>query len=373
VTDTPIPYGRQSVEEDDVEAVVDALRSDWLTTGPRVRQFEEALERRTGAPAAVVSSGTAALHLAYAALDIGPGDEVITSPLTFAATATAALALGASVRFADIDEATGNIDPELIEVGDRTRAITVVDYAGSPVDVDAVRARTGELPIVADAAHSVGAELRGRPVGTLATLTTLSFHPVKTFTTAEGGAVLGDPARVERVRRLRSHGMEKNEDTAREGPWAYEIKEIGFNYRITDLQCALGISQMNKLDRFLERRAAIAARYDEALRDVAALRLPTPPEDVRSAWHLYVVRVQNPARRRAFFERLHARGIRVQVHYVPVYWHPIFAERGFTRGLCPQAEAFYAAAISLPIYPGLSDDEQSRCIDVVREEAKRVL
>jgi UDP-4-amino-4,6-dideoxy-N-acetyl-beta-L-altrosamine transaminase len=367
------PYGRQSISEADVARVSAALTSDFLTTGPAVRAFEDGLCRATGAGHAVaVSSGTAALHAAYHVLGLGPGDELLTSPLSFAATANAALYCGAEVRFADVERDTGLIDPVAVEaaITPRTRALVAVDYAGQPADYDALRAiaeRRG-LALVADAAHSLGARLRGRPVGTLADLSCTSFHPVKPITTGEGGAILVDDAdRAARLRRFRSHGIEAPAPESEE-PWLGRQVELGFNYRITDLQCALGSSQLERLEAFVGRRAALAARYDAALARIPGLVRPTLRPDRSSGWHLYVVEVPAEDRRRVYLA-LHAAGVKVQVHYVPIYRHPFYAARGHRPGACPNAEARYAGSLSLPLYPELGDDD----LDTIVDRLARVL
>jgi UDP-4-amino-4,6-dideoxy-N-acetyl-beta-L-altrosamine transaminase len=376
-----IPYGRQSVDEDDIEAVARVLRSDYLTTGPALAAFEEDLQLATRARHAVaVSSGTAALHSAYAAAGIGPGDEVVTSPLTFAATANAALYLGARPVFVDVDAETGTIDPAAVEaaITPRTRAVVAVDFAGLPADYEALRAiaaRRG-LRLIADAAHSLGATYEGAPVGTLADLTILSFHTVKAITTGEGGAVLtDDDAAAEFVRSFRTHGIVRAPASLRraDGPWHQEMQALGFNYRLTDMQAALGSSQFRKLDRFIARRREIADRYDRALSDVGGISLPGRREGSESAWHLYVLRVDDPARRRPFFEALRERGLGVQVHYMPVYHHPYYQDLGYVRGLCPRAEDFSARSVSIPLYPALTDDQVARVVEAVEQAAREVL
>lgn len=372
-----IPYGRQSIDEEDVAAVSDVLRSDFLTTGPAIPAFERAIATASGAPYAVaVNSGTAALHAMYFAAGIGPGDEIITSPLTFAATANAALYLGASVRFSDVDASTGNLDPALVEhqIRDRTKAIVAIDYAGQPADYDALGAiaeRHG-LVLLADAAHSLGATDRGRPVGALADASAFSFHPVKPITTGEGGAVVtADAELASRARRFRTHGITREPDDMErdDGPWFYEQHDLGFNYRLTDLQAALGTSQLRHLDRFVNRRREIAAAYDSQLADLAGLELPTVRHGADPGWHLYVVMVRDEMKRRRFFERLHELGLGVQVHYIPVYAHPYYRRLGFEPGTCPIAEDRYARSISLPIFPRLSDDELADVIERVRTAA----
>lgn len=369
-----IPYGRQWLDDDDIAAVVEVLRSDYLTIGPAVGRFERALTDATGAAHAVaLNSGTSALHAMYFAAGIGPGNEIITSPLTFAATANAALYLSATVRFVDVESDTGNLDPDLVEdaITERTKAIVPVDFAGHPADYDRLRtiADQHSLKLLADAAHSLGATYKGRPVGTLADATELSFHPVKPVTTAEGGAVVtDDPELARRAARFRTHGITKDASELEhtdEGPWWYEQHGLGFNYRITDVQAALGASQLRKLERFIKRRRDIAAMYDEALAGIDGLELPGRRADVEPGWHLYVVRTRDPNHRRPLFERLRAEGLGVQVHYLPVYWHPYYAQLGYRRGECHVAESYYSRALSLPVFPAMQDDDVARVIDVV--------
>jgi perosamine synthetase len=376
-----IPYGRQLIDEDDVAAVAAVLRSDFLTTGPAVPAFESALSAVTGTRHAVaVNSGTAALHATYFASGVGPGDEVITSPLTFAATANAALYLGATVRFADVDAATGNLDPGSVEraLTDRTKAVVAVDYAGQPADYDALRSAIGDRPValLADGAHSLGATDRDRPVGTLADATTLSFHPVKPITTAEGGAIVTDDADIAHAcARFRTHGVTKDpsELLANDGPWYYEQHDLGYNYRLTDLQAALGRSQLRRLDQFLARRRAIADRYTNELADVDALERPAVRDGVVPGWHLYVVMVREASRRREFFECLRSLGLGVQVHYLPVYRHPYYQRLALDQEPCVNAEDRYERSVSLPIHPSMSDVDVDRVVDAVRRAAGQVL
>jgi UDP-4-amino-4,6-dideoxy-N-acetyl-beta-L-altrosamine transaminase len=375
-----LAYGRQWIEDDDVAAVAAATTSDHLTTGPYVARLERDLCAATTARHAVaMNSGTAALHAAYAAAGLGPGRELVTSPLTFAATANAALYLGASVRFADVSSDTGNLDPAAAAaaIGPRTGLVTAVDYAGHPADYPALRtAIGGRCRLVADAAHAIGSALAGRPAGTLGDLTCLSFHPVKTITTGEGGAVLTDDAQMAAyAARFRSHGIERDLAAmpGAEGPWWYEQRELGFNYRITDIQCALGSSQLAKLGAFVTRRREIAARYNAAFAGIAGLELPATRTGGKPAWHLYALRVRDAGRRRPLFERLRALGLGVQVHYIPVYWHPFYQQLGYRRGMCPIAEDFYAREISLPMYPRLSDGEIASVIERVLEAVRELL
>jgi perosamine synthetase len=369
-----IPYGRQTIEDDDVEAVVKALRSDFLTTGPEVEAFERELAEACGAKHAIaVANGTAALHCAYAAAQLQPGDEVVTTPLTFSATSNMLLALGARPVFADVDEATLCLDPAAAEraITPRTRAIAAVDFAGNPAplaELKELALRKG-LSFVEDAAHAVGAKLHGRPVGSWADLTTFSFHPVKTITTGEGGAVLcDDAAMATRARDFRNHGMVR--DPARlerqDGPWYYEVQSLGFNYRITDLQCALGRSQLRKLARFVERRAQIVAQYRAALAGIDALVLPARTAGAEPAWHLFPVRLRagEEARRRTF-AALREQGILPQVHYVAVNEMPLYRRLGYDAAQTPIALAASRSILSLPLFPSLSDADVSRVVDAL--------
>jgi len=366
-----LPYGRQSIDEDDIAAVVEALRSDWLTTGPRVGSFEAALAAATGSREAVaVSSGTAALHLAMLALRIGPGDEVIVPTLTFAASANCVTYCGGTPVFADVDASTLLIDPTAVArlITPRTRAIIAVDFAGQPCDYPALRAIADAhgLALVADACHSLGASLDGRPSGSLADLTCFSLHPVKHITTGEGGAVTTDDELLaRRLRSLRNHGVtaDRREREAT-GAWFYEMTELGFNYRLSDIACALGESQLRKLPAWIERRQELAARYDaklgEALPGVG--RLTTRP-GVSHAYHLYVTRV---ADRDTVFGLLRGAGIGANVHYIPVHLHPYYRERfGTCPGLCPVAEAAYAEIVSLPLFPQMGNADVDYVVDVL--------
>jgi dTDP-4-amino-4,6-dideoxygalactose transaminase len=370
-----LPYGRQSIDESDIAAVTEVLRGDWLTTGPAVAEFENALSGWTGGvPCVSVTSGTAALHVAYAAAGAGPGTEVITSPLTFVATAATAVLQGATVVFADISDDTGNLDPAAADaaLSARTRAVTAVDYAGHPADYDGLRKVTerANTLLIGDAAHSLGSTYRGVPVGALADLTTFSFFPTKNATTGEGGAVAAaDPELLDRARRFRNHGLVRERELMRapdEGGWHQEVHAFGLNYRLPDLLCALGTSQLRRLAEFKARRAELVARYNTLLADVPGLRLPRPRPEAVPMWHLYAVRVLD-GRRREVYDRMRAAGIGVQVNYLPAYRHPVFADLGYQRGRCPAAEAFYAEQLSLPLFPGLTDAEQDRVVGALHE------
>jgi dTDP-4-amino-4,6-dideoxygalactose transaminase len=369
-----IPYGRHDIDPSDVAAVEAVLRGDWLTTGPAVSAFEEAISAVTGrTPAVAVSSGTAALHVAYAAAGIGPGDEVITPPLTFVATQATAALLGARIVFADVNPDTGCIDAAsaAAAITPRTRAITAVDYAGHPADMDALRVLCDEhgLLLVEDAAHSIGTVYRGRPVGALADLTTLSFFPTKNVTSGEGGAVLAsDPGLLERARRFARQGLVRESEQFQittEGPWHQEVHEFGLNYRLPDVLAALGTSQLRRLPSFKARRSAIKERYDEAFAGLQGVTVPHCEPDVDPMWHLYPLRVPADRRTEAFVQ-LRSSGIGVQVNYIPAYWHPAFDPTQYPRGLCPNAEAYYAREISLPLHTRLTDTEVDDVIGAVR-------
>lgn len=356
-----IPYGRQTIDDDDIAAVVDVLRSDWLTTGPAVERFEADVCAYTGARHGVaVSNGTAALHAAMFALNIGPGDEVIVPPMTFAASANCILYQGGTPVFADVDAATLLVDPAAVEaaITPCTKAIIAVDYAGQPCDWDALRATADRhhLALVADGCHALGASYKGRRVGTLADITVFSFHPVKHITTGEGGmAVTSDAQLAARMRAFRGHGITTTaSQREKSGAWFYEMTELGYNYRITDFQCALGSSQLKKLDAWIDKRNELAQAYETALTGQDSIRPLKCREDVRHAYHLYVVRTPE---RDALFRHLRANGIGANVHYVPVHLHPYYRNVAGTReGLCPVAEAAYREILTLPLWPGMSKE-----------------
>lgn len=374
-----LPYGKQSIDEADVKSVADTLLSDYLTTGPKVSEFEAALCAHSGAKYAIaVNSGTAALHCAYYACGLGSGDSLVTSPMTFAATTNAALYLGARPIFADIDPDTGLIDPESVRerMDSRTRLIVPIDFAGQPADYTELREISDETNclLVADAAHSMGATYNGEKVGVLADATCTSFHPVKPCTTGEGGAILTSEARVAEVARsFRTHGIEHTDCHIDDGPWVGEQRHLGFNYRLTDIQCALGISQLPKLEGFIKRRRRIADRYEQAFTEAHGFETLTRRSNRESGWHLYVIKVLEPIRRKKFFEALREAGILVQVHYIPVYWHPYYRSIGYQKGLCPKAEDFYSRILSIPIFPAMSDDDVDFSIETIQRVAKEIL
>lgn len=369
-----IPYSTQDITDADIKAVSRVLKEPFLTQGPAVERFEKKVASIAGTKYAVaLSSGTAALHGAYAAAGLTEKDEVIMPALTFAATANAALYLNATPIFADIDSSTGLIDVKDVEkkITKRTKAIVGVDYSGRPVAYRALRtlAKKYGLVLISDAAHSFGATYYGKPVGGQADLTTFSFHPLKSITTAEGGAVVTNNKNYfEALIAFRTHGITKDSAklTRVEGPWYHEMQSLGYNYRLTDIQAALGENQLTRLSSFIKKRRALAARYQKLLATIPGIVLP-PPERTHetSAWHLYPIQV-DPKKRRAIFEALRAGGVGVQVHYLPVYRHPFYEKLGHTPGPCPNAEAFYAREISIPIFPGLTRQGQDTVVRALK-------
>lgn len=369
-----LPYGHQCIDTSDIVAVNQALCSDWLTTGPKVREFEKAFAQFTGAAEAVaVNSGTAALHAAMDALGVGPGDEVIVPAMTFAATANCAVYQGATPVFADVSATTLLIDPADVEakITKNTLAIVAVDYAGQPCEYDALRrlARRYGLGLVADACHSLGASYRGVAVGQLADLNVFSLHPVKAMTTGEGGVVTTASFETShRMRRFRNHGISADHfSREQQGSWLYDMVDLGYNYRLSDLQCALGLSQLQRLSSWLARRRAIAQRYDTAFADLVGVEPLTVRPDCEHAYHLYVIRLDRrclEADRGRIFAALRAEGIGVNVHYRPVHLHPYYRERfGTQPGMCPRAEAAYEEVLSLPLFPAMTEKDVGDVID----------
>jgi UDP-4-amino-4,6-dideoxy-N-acetyl-beta-L-altrosamine transaminase len=372
-----LPYAHQVVDERDIAEVIQALRSDWLTTGPKVGEFERTLAAMVHAEEAVaVSSGTAALHVAALAAGIGPGDEVITTPLTFVATANSIRYVGGTVVFADVDPISLNLSPDQVKasITKWTKAIIPVDFTGQPADLDEILALAAEhnLTVIEDAAHALGASYRGRLVGSISHLTTFSFHPVKHITTGEGGAVTtNDPALAERVRLFRNHGISADfRKREQQGSWYYEMQDLGFNYRLTDIQCGLGLSQLGKLASWVERRSRIAERYAEGFAGIPEIEVPTVDPDRESAWHLYIIRL-NLDRLRVgrdqIFRALRAENIGVNVHYIPVPWHPYYQRLGYAKGQWPVAESAYERLISLPMWAGMSDADVDDVVLAVRK------
>lgn len=372
-----IPYGRQDIREEDIAAVAEVLRSDWLTQGPAVPRFEQAVAARCGAGFGVAAnSATSSLHLACLALGLSSGGRLWTTPNTFVASANCGRYCGAEVDFVDIDADTLNLSPQALQhklerVGPPD-VLVAVDFAGLPCDLAAIHelARNYGFRVIEDASHAIGASYQGRPVGDgrYADITVFSFHPVKIITTGEGGMSLcNDAALAERMARLRSHGIVRDERIAREqGPWAYEQVELGFNYRMTDIQAALGLAQLARLEEYVAARRRLADRYDRLLAGLP-LRTPARLADAQSAWHLYVIRLDDTRCRRVVFERLRAAGVGVNVHYLPVHLQPDYRRLGFAPGHCPVAEDYAARAITLPLYPGLTELEQDRVVEQLKE------
>jgi perosamine synthetase len=371
-----LPYGHQSIDDADIGAVTEVLRSDWLTTGPKVREFERAFAAATGAGEAVaVSSGTAALHGAMHVLGIGAGDEVIVPAMTFAASANCIAYQGGTPIFVDVDADALLIDPRDVEakITSRTRAIVAVDYAGQPCDYDALKkiAQRNGLALVADACHSLGGSYKGRPVGSLADLNIFSLHPVKTLTTGEGGMITSASFETAHaLRRFRNHGITSDHFQREQiGSWLYEMVELGFNYRLSDIQCALGLSQLVKLPKWVARRRAIARRYDDAFAELCGVTPLRVSAGVEHGFHLYVIQLDArylSADRARIFAALRAENIGVNVHYLPVHLHPYYRETFATRpGLCPNTEAAYERIVSLPIFPAMSDADVDDVIEAV--------
>lgn len=375
VRSTKIFYGHQFIDEDDIQAVVDVLKSDYLTCGPKIGELEEKLCEVTGAKYAVVcSNGTAALHIACLAVGVMPGDEVITTPITFAASANCALYCGAKPVFADINENTYNIDPAHVEklTTERTKAVVAVDFTGQSVELDRLltHCREHNLVLIEDGAHVIGTSYKGRMNGSIADMTTMSFHPVKTVTGGEGGAVLTNSKEYyEKLLLYRAHGITRDPKLMEhepDGPWYYEQIALGMNYRMTDMQAALIISQLNKLPRFMERRKAIVKAYNEAFSRLPQLFVQQEIPESDTTRHLYILRIR-PEKltidRKQFFEALAAENICCNVHYIPTYYFPYYEKLGYKRGLCPKAEKLYAEEISLPLYYAMTDQDVE---DVIR-------
>ncbi|KYD19363.1 UDP-4-amino-4,6-dideoxy-N-acetyl-beta-L-altrosamine transaminase [Caldibacillus debilis] len=377
VRESYLPYGRQWIDEEDIEAVVEALKGDFLTTGPYVSRFERAIADYVGAKYAVAfSNGTAALHGACFAAGIGEGDEVITTPMTFAASANCVLYRGGVPVFADIDEKTYNIDPQSVEekITERTKAIIPVDFAGQPADLDPILeiAEKHRLIVIEDAAHALGAVYKGRKVGSISDMTMFSFHPVKLITTGEGGIIVtNNEEYYERLLQFRTHGITRDRSRMAEdhGPWYYEMQFLGYNYRLTDIQAALGLSQLKKIEKFLELRRRYAAMYNDAFKGMDELILPHQPEWAESGWHLYVIRLRPEklaASRREIFEALQRQNIGVNVHYIPVHYQPYYRKLGYDKGICPKAERVYEEILTLPLFPAMSEQDVRDVIEAVK-------
>lgn len=382
VRETKIFYGHQYIDDADIQAVVDVLKSDYLTCGPKIGELEQKLCEVTGAKYAVVcSNGTAALHIAAMAAGVGEGDEVITTPITFAASANCALYCGARPVFADIDPETYNIDPAKVEaaITPRTKAVVAVDYTGQSVALDPLRkiCREHSLFLIEDGAHVIGTKYKGQPNGSLSDMTTLSFHPVKTVTGGEGGAVLtNDETLYRKLVLYRAHGITRDPSLMEhepDGPWYYEMIDLGYNYRMTDMQAALIISQLDKLERFSARRKEIVAKYNEAFAKLPQIVVQKEIPESDTTRHLYILRL-DPDRlkidRKRFFEALAAENVCCNVHYIPTYYFPYYEKLGYKRGLCPNAEKLYAEIISLPLYYAMSDEDVESVIEAVTKIAE---
>jgi perosamine synthetase len=376
-----IPYGKQTLDETDIQEVLQVLKSDWISQGPKIAEFEKSVAAYCGSKYAVaVSSGTAGLHIACLAAGLTPGIEAITTPITFLATANSIVMTGATPVFADIDYKSVNVAPAEIEkkISKKTKAILPVHFAGLPCDMEEISAmaRKKKITVIEDGCHALGAEYKGTKIGACrySQMTVFSFHPVKHITTGEGGCVTTNDSKLyERMLALRNHGQTKNEVmTKKNGAWFSEMRELGYNYRITDIQAALGVTQMRKLDGFVDRRIEIAKRYDKELAGLEGLTLPKVSySDRKHAWHLYLLRLQDKKRRRAFFEGLWEDNIRPQVHYIPVHKQPFYKTllKGKKPNL-PNAERYYEEALSLPIYPRLTDGEQSEVIASIKKNLR---
>ena len=381
VRKTRLSYGHQYIDEADIEAVTAVLKSDFLTCGPKVTELEQKLCGLTGAAyCTTVSNGTAALHVACLAAGIGPGDEVITTPVTFAASANAILYCGGTPVFADIDPRTYTISPQSIEerITPKTKAVIAVDFTGQACDYDAILAvcRRHGLLLIEDAAHSIGTSYRGTPVGSIADLTTFSFHPVKTITAGEGGAVMAKDAELaQKVFLFARHGITRDTALLQEqgnSGWYYEQQMLGYNYRLTDIQCALALSQLEKLDRFSTRRKELVRRYDEVFRKMPEVFVQEENEGSDTVRHLYILRLNLDrlrCGRKEFYDALQAENIGVNVHYIPVYYFPYYQELGYRRGLCPHAEAYYESCVTLPLFYGMTDQDQRDVIAAVEKTA----
>lgn len=376
--ETFLPYGRQWIDQEDIDAVVNVLKGDFLTTGPYVTKFEQELADYVGAKYAVTfSNGTAALHGACYAAGIGAGDEVITSPLTFAASANCILYQGGKPVFADIDEQTYNINPKEIEqkITEKTKAIIPVHFTGQPCALDEIDdlAKKHQLIIIEDAAHALGAEYKQRKIGSISDMTMFSFHPVKHITAGEGGAITtNNQAYYEKLIQFRSHGITRDSNIMKDnhGPWYYEMHFLGYNYRLTDIQAALASSQLKKADKFLALRMNYASMYNEAFKRTSGITIPFQQVNGQSSWHLYVLRLELEkltGNRKEILRALINKNIGVNVHYIPVYLLPYYQELGYKQGLCPKAENLYEQVITLPLFPAMTEDDVNDVIEAVKE------
>jgi len=369
-----IPYGHQWIDNKDIKEVTKVLKTDWITQGPKIKEFEKIIAKYCSAKYAVaVSSGTAALHLAYLAADIKNKDEVITTPLTFASTANAVVYCGGKPIFVDIEKDTFNINPELVEksITPRTKAIATVDLAGHPCDYDKILkiAKKHKLLVVEDASHSLGSEYKKRKIGSIADMTIFSFHPVKAITTGEGGMIVtNNKSLYEKLKTLRHHGIVKK---PKKGSWYYEIENPGYNYRITDFQCALGISQFKKISEFIKRRREIVAKYNKEFKDIKEIMTPIEKKYAKSAWHIYPIQLKLEklkVNRKKIFEELRGAGIGVQIHYIPLHLQPFFKNKfGYKKGNFPITEKYYQGAITLPLFPKMTTKDVKTVIEMIKK------
>lgn len=378
IRDTFLSYGKQWIDEEDINSVINVLKGDYLTTGPYVKAFEKAVANYVGTKYAVaVSNGTAALHMACYAAGISEGDEVLVTPMTFVASANCILYCGGKPIFVDIDPKTYNIDVNKIEekITSKTRAIIPVDFTGQSVDMDKIKeiAERHNLTIIEDGAHALGSEYKGKKVGNIADMTEFSFHPVKPITTGEGGVVVTNNEELyNKMMLFRTHGITRGDNylTKNDGPWYYEQVELGYNYRITDIQCALGSSQIKKLDMFVEKRREIVNKYNQSFKEIDEIVTPYEEEFSNSGWHIYVIKLnldKLKCSRKEIFEALEAENIGVNVHYLPVYLHPYYQNLGYEKGLCPQAEKLYDEIITLPLFPKMSNVDVEDVIKAVKK------
>lgn len=380
--ETYLPYGKQSIDENDIQEVIEVLRGDYLTTGPYIPRFEQAIADYVGAKYAVAfSNGTAALHGACFAAGIGKGDEVITTPMTFAASSNCVLYQGGIPVFADIDQRTYNLNPTEIanHITSRTKAIIPVDFTGQPADLHAIMkiAKEKNLVVIEDAAHALGAVYKDKKIGSISDMTMFSFHPVKHITTGEGGIITTNNKEFyEKLVQFRSHGITRNPDQMinNRDPWYYEMQSLGFNYRMTDIQAALGVSQLKRLDKFIRKRKDFVEKYNEAFKDMEEIIVPYQAEFVDSSWHLYIIRLnlnKLNVTRKKIYEDLTELNIGVNVHYIPVYYHPHYQNLGYAKGLCPITEKLYEEMITLPLFPSMEDQDCDDVIHAVKEVIKR--
>lgn len=371
-------YGHQNITEDDITAVVEVLRSNYLTQGPKLEEFENAICKYTGAEYCVaVSSATAALHIAMLAAGVKNGDEIITTPNTFVASANCAKYVGADVVFADINPETANIDTNNIKISKKTKAIVPVHFAGQSCDMEVIQklAKESEVIVIEDASHAIGSDYKNTKVGscTYCDMTVFSFHPVKTITTGEGGAITTNNEKLfEKLRLYRAHGVTKDSEKMSrcEGPWFYEMQELGFNYRMTEMQAALGILQLKRLENFKQRRRAIVDLYKKLFEDNPKVRFLKEESYSNACFHLCPVLIdfeKLKIDKKLFFEELRGAGLNLQVHYIPVYWQPYYKKVGYEEGLCPNAEKYYQQTVSLPLYPDLSNEDVREIVDRFNE------